>query len=254
MITGATGHLGAPVAKAISALGGIPILCARKKEKLDLLSKEISESGGQCLTIAFDVGDASACIDAINQVQQTYKKLHGIVNCAYGGRPATIDASTEHDFDLAFSQNIIGPFFLIKSSLTLLAASAKDFEGGASVINIASMYGMVSPDPRIYGESGKNNPPYYGAAKAGLIQLTRYLSVHLGPQKIRVNSISPGPFPPESIRDTQPDFHESLCNKTPLNRIGLPKELVGPVIFLLSDASSYVTGVNLPVDGGWTAW
>jgi NAD(P)-dependent dehydrogenase (short-subunit alcohol dehydrogenase family) len=112
----------------------------------------------------------------------------------------------------------------------------------------------VSPDPAIYGDSGKNNPPFYGAAKAGLIQLTRYLAVHLAKRGVRVNSVSPGPFPPPSIATVSPEFHAELCRKTPMGRIGAAEELAGPVLFLLSDASTYVTGIDLPVDGGWTAW
>lgn len=254
LITGATGHLGAPIAKAIATAGAITILCGRDEAKLALLSAEIENAGGSCTTSVFDIGNSAACKKAIETVSDKFGTLHGLINCAYGGRPATIEASTGEDFELAFNQNLTGPFSLIQASLPLLTKGATEYLGGSSVVNIASMYGMVSPDPRIYGDSGKNNPPYYGAAKAGLIQLTKYLAAHLGAQNIRVNSISPGPFPPTSILDTQPDFHRSLCAKTPLGRIGLSNELIGPTLFLLSDASSYVTGVNMPVDGGWTAW
>jgi NAD(P)-dependent dehydrogenase (short-subunit alcohol dehydrogenase family) len=120
--------------------------------------------------------------------------------------------------------------------------------------DVASMYGTVSPDPRIYGASGSNNPPFYGAAKAGLIQLTRYLACHLAASNIRVNSVSPGAFPPDSIRRNQPDFHAELCAKTPLGRIGVPREVAEPIVFLLGAAASYITGANLPIDGGWTVW
>lgn len=254
MITGATGYLGKPIAKAVAAARGVPVLCGRNEEKLRALADDISANGGASMTLAFDVGNAKACNDAMAQVKERFGKLHCLVNGAYGGRPSTLDEATEQDFDLACKQNLTGPFFLIQAGLPLLRAAVQECPGGASIINIASMYGSVSPDPRIYGTSGKNNPPYYGAAKAALIQLTRYLAVHLGPQNIRVNSISPGPFPPPSVRETQPEFHAHLCGKTPLGRIGLAEELIGPVIFLMSDASSYVSGINLPVDGGWTAW
>jgi NAD(P)-dependent dehydrogenase (short-subunit alcohol dehydrogenase family) len=116
------------------------------------------------------------------------------------------------------------------------------------------MYGSVSPDPSIYGGSGANSPPYYGAAKAGLIQLTRYLAVHLAHLRIRVNCISPGPFPAPRYLESDADFHEKLKARTPMGRTGDPDELRGPVLFLASGASSYVTGINLAVDGGWTAW
>ena len=136
--------------------------------------------------------------------------------------------------------------------LLIQGISAK--HGGASIINIASMYASVSPDPKIYGDSGENNPPYYGAAKAGLIQLTRYLACHFAPERIRVNAISPGPFPVEDGTESSRKFINKLKRKVPLGRVGHPSELCGAVLFLSSDASSYVTGANIPVDGGWTAW
>ena len=116
------------------------------------------------------------------------------------------------------------------------------------------MYAQVSPDPGLYGASGLNNPPFYGPAKAGLTQMTRYLATHLAEKQIRVNSISPGPFPNPQIQEKKADFVENLAEKTPMKRIGMPNEIKGAVTFLASDASSYVTGINLPVDGGWTAW
>lgn len=254
LLTGATGYLGAPIARAIAAVGGIPVLCGRNHERLNNLGNELKENGQKNLVLSFDVGNSSACRDQIARIEEHFGKLDGIINCAYGGRPATIEASTDEDFEISWKQNVSGPFAIIQAALPFLKNSAKQHTGGASVINISSMYGLVSPDPRIYGDSGKNNPPFYGAAKAGLIQMTRYLAAHLGPFNIRVNSISPGPFPPPSIKDTQPDFHASLCDKTPLGRIGRAEELVGPVLFLASDASSFVTGTNLAVDGGWTSW
>ena len=95
------------------------------------------------------------------------------------------------------------------------------------------------------------NPPHYGVAKAGIIQLTRYAAVHLAAQGIRVNSISPGPFPSKEVQKNT-DFIETLSKNVPLGRIGKPEELLGSVIFLLSSASSYITGQNIIVDGGWT--
>ena len=124
---------------------------------------------------------------------------------------------------------------------------------GGSIINIASMYGIVSPDPRIYGNSGQNNPPGYGAGKAAIIQFSKYTACHLAGKNIRVNSISPGAFPNRNIQKNK-KFISNLKNKIPLGRIGQPDEIQGAVVFLASDASSYVTGQNVVVDGGWTAW
>ena len=253
LITGSTGYLGMPIAKAIAAVGGTPILAGRNNEKLLKLSDEIKASGGNSIVLAFDIGNSDECRAAIKEIAQKVSSLSGIVNCAYGGRPATIEATCDNDFKVAMNQNLIGPFALIQASLPMLRLAAQ-FPGGASIVNIASMYGHVSPDPRIYGNSGKNNPPYYGASKAALLQLTRYLACHLGNENIRINSISPGAFPPQTIKETSPDFHAELCNKIPMSRIGSQTELVGPSLFLLSAASSFVNGADLVVDGGWTAW
>jgi NAD(P)-dependent dehydrogenase (short-subunit alcohol dehydrogenase family) len=99
-----------------------------------------------------------------------------------------------------------------------------------------------------------NNPPHYGAAKAALLQYTRYAAVHLAPQGIRVNAISPGAFPPEVVQQRDPAFAAALTQKVPMGRLGTPEDLGGAVVFLASSAARFVTGANLPVDGGWTAW
>lgn len=254
LVTGATGHLGRPVARAIAQAGGIPILAGRSEARLADVEKEILELGARSHSLVFDIGQPQACRDAVGRLGDRFGQLCGIVNCAYGGRPGTVETALDADFDLAFQQNLTGPFAVVQAALPLLSAGGAVHSGGASIVNIASMYGHVSPDPRIYGVSGKNSPPYYGAAKAGLLQLTRYLAIHLGPRRIRVNSVSPGPFPPPSIAESAPEFHAQLCAKTALGRIGVAHEVAGPVLFLLSDAAAFVTGADLAVDGGWTAW
>ena len=121
------------------------------------------------------------------------------------------------------------------------------------IINIASMYGHIAPDYRIYESEDLANPPSYGAAKAGVIQLTKYLASFLSPYGIRVNAISPGPYPfPETQKNR--GFMKMLESKTILNRIGQPEDLKGITALLCSDASNYMTGQNVCVDGGWGVW
>jgi NAD(P)-dependent dehydrogenase (short-subunit alcohol dehydrogenase family) len=122
--------------------------------------------------------------------------------------------------------------------------------GGGSIINLASIYGIVAPDFSIYEGTELTMPVAYASIKAGIIALTKYIATYFGHDNIRANTVSPG-----GIYDNQPpSFVDKYSRKTPLGRMGNPSEIVGAVIYLASDASSFVTGHNLTVDGGWTAW
>jgi NAD(P)-dependent dehydrogenase (short-subunit alcohol dehydrogenase family) len=116
------------------------------------------------------------------------------------------------------------------------------------------MYGAVSPDKRIYSRPEQASPFHYGPAKAALLQLTRHLAAELGAERIRVNALVPGPFPRAEVAAADPGFAERLGAKTMLGRTGRAEEIRGPLLFLASSASSFVTGSALTVDGGWTAW
>jgi NAD(P)-dependent dehydrogenase (short-subunit alcohol dehydrogenase family) len=121
--------------------------------------------------------------------------------------------------------------------------------GHGSVILLASIYGLVGPDPTLYADTGLANPAAYGVSKGGIIQLTRYLATVMAP-RVRVNAIAPG-----GVWREQPDvFRERYEARTPLRRMAVEEDLKGAVAYLASDLSSYVTGHTLVVDGGWTAW
>ena len=209
--------------------------------------------GHQVDEACFDITNDEAALEALAGIREEHGRLDIIVNNASEGRPGTIESSTVEDFERAYRVNVTAAFRIMQAAVPVLEESAKS-TAGSSVINIASMYGSVSPDASIYGTSGANNPPYYGAAKAAMIQMTRYAACHLASKGIRVNCISPGPFPAIRYLQSDPEFHERLKAKVPMHRTGDPKDLCGPLLFLASDASSFVTGINLAVDGGWTAW
>lgn len=253
-LSGATGLLGRPMAEALGAAGAHVILNARNRDRVEALASEMTSRGNQVSTASFDVTDLSAVREHVARIAEQHGRLDILINNASSGRNGTIDSATAEDFEQAYRVNVIAAFEMIQASLPILREAARRARGGASVVNVGSMYGSVSPDPSIYGHSGAGNPPFYGAAKAGLIQLTRYAACHLASDGIRVNCISPGPFPAAHYLERDPEFHTRLKAKTPLHRTGDPSEIRGPLLFLASSASSYVTGVNLPVDGGWTAW
>src|SRR6267154_2594513 len=254
LVTGATGHLGRRIARATAIAGARPILAGRSDEKLAALAHEIETDGSTCERLVVDVSDPLQCEETVARLAAGLDRLDGIVNCAYSGRTGSLDSITPRDFEVACNQSLAGPFAALRAALPLLRESARRLAGGSSIVNIASMYAHVSPDPRIYWNRGLQNPPHYGAAKAGLVQLTRYLAVHLARENIRVNSVSPGPFPSPAAFREDPDFCKRLGEKVPLGRVAAADELVGPVLFLLSDAASFITGADIPVDGGWTAW
>lgn len=254
LITGATGHLGRQMAEALAHAGAHVLVNSRDGAAAGALAQALSGRGLQATALPFDVTDPGAMSTAALEIGARHSRLDILINNAYSGRPATIERAGFDEFQLAFAVAVSGPFTLLKSLLPLLEASGRSRSGGASVINIASMYAGVSPDPRIYGSSGQNSAPYYGSAKSGLIQLTRYLAVHLAPRNIRVNSISPGPFPSATTVAASPEFIARLQEKVPLGRVGSPGEIGGPALFLASRGSAFVTGADLPVDGGWTCW
>jgi NAD(P)-dependent dehydrogenase (short-subunit alcohol dehydrogenase family) len=252
-LSGATGQLGRPMAEALASAGAHVLVNGRHKQAVVDLVSELRSNGGQASAACFDITDGAAVNDAIEEIARSHGRLDVIVNNASSGRAGTFEEIDVADFEQSYRVNVVSAFQIVKAALPVLRAAAK-LSGGASIVNIASMYGSVSPDPSIYGSSGANNPPSYGPAKAGLIQFTKYAACHLARERIRVNCISPGPFPAQQYLDNDPKFHDRLRSKTPLARTGDPYEMQGPLLFLASDASSYVTGINLPVDGGWTAW
>ena len=246
LVTGGAGHLGRAMCRGLAEAGASVLINGRDRARTEEFAASLRREGHAAEACIFDVTEHDAmakCVDRIGQ-------LDILVNNAMALETGTIASTPASAFRLAASF-VEAAYALTKAALPLLRR-----QGRGSVINIASMYGTVSPDPRIYGDSGYDNPPQYGAAKAGLIQLTRYLACHLAmPDRIRVNVVCPGPFPPiEKLASVQPAFLQKLEERVPLRRAGRPEELTGVVVFLASDASSYITGANIPVDGGFTAW
>ncbi len=248
LITGATGQLGTAICHQLAGAGAHVLINGRSVEKLRALAEAIQHGGGTATPLVGDITNEHDQQKVVEYTEKQFGKLDGLVNNAYAGAVGTIESVTLDQMRNSLEMNLVAPFGLIQKLLPLFKDSA-----APSIVNVCSMYGMVSPDGRIYGDSECNNPPFYGAGKAGLIQLTRYLACHLATENIRVNAISPGPFPPPSLKLDNPEFHTKLATKVPMERIGVADEVGGAVQFLLSDAASYITGVNLPIDGGWTA-
>lgn len=251
LLTGATGHLGKSIALALASAGANVIVNSRSEEKCSLIVNELRYKGLKAESAVFDVTDKEAISNYFSEKRDF--PLHCLINNAYLGGAGTIKSSESIDYLASYNLILVSTHNLMRHALGNLRRAVEN-SGDASVINIASMYGQVSPDLRIYSSEKKSNPPFYGAAKAALLQWTRYAACEFGPEKIRINAISPGAFPSISVQNESPEFIEKLNGKIPLGRIGQAQELTGVVIMLASQAASYITGTNISVDGGWTAW
>ena len=219
------------------------------------LSEELSAEGLRAEPLRFDVTSPTEVREAARSIETQYGRLDGIVNNAYSARTDSPVIPSVEEFIAAATINMAAPYLLVEACRSLLRRSAQQHRGGASIVNVASMYGVVSPNPSIYKEAAAlASPPFYGAAKAGMIQLTRYLACHLAAERIRVNSVVPGAFPSRDVLERFPQFEDAIRSKIPAGRVGVPVEISGPVVFLLSDAASYVSGAAVHVDGGLTAW
>jgi NAD(P)-dependent dehydrogenase (short-subunit alcohol dehydrogenase family) len=173
---------------------------------------------------------------------------HGLVNLTYATTTKKLEEISEKDFDDVNHGGLTSIFLLGREVGGEMAKLKR-----GSIVLFSSMYGSVSPDPKIYDPPMNKNPIEYGVTKAGIIQMTRYLAVHWGRENVRCNCISPGPFPNPNVQSQNPQFIQRLAQKSPMGRIAHSREIAGAVAFLVSDAASYITGHNLAVDGGWTA-
>jgi len=247
VLTGGLGNLGRVMAKYLVEYGAslyLPVRTDRIIEGLD----------GNVHYIKCDLSQTQSVRMMFEQVKSLGGSLDVLVNnAAYGGGAGGKPSLAKRLEDFDDEKWMLGLDGTAGVTFRCIREAIPYFEGKGSVVNIASMYGIVSPDHLIYGDTGANSPVPYGAGKAAIIQLTRYCASYLAKDGIRVNCISPGPFPATGP-ETNMEFMKKLCAKTMLGRTGAAHELAGPLLLLASDASSFMTGSNIVVDGGWTAW
>ncbi len=219
-----------------------------------------------CVVIGIDIRKSSIIrnknffyyqIDISNYYQNnlTFKKIFKkfkIIDCLINNAGVAVfkpfTKRSEEELDFVTNINLKSYFYCIKN----FYKGSKKIKS-KSIINISSIYSLISPDPRIYGKNDRKSSEIYGATKAGVNQITKYFAVHLSDKNIRVNSISPGgiynPSNPQKKK-----FIKNYSNRNPMNRMANTNEIVGAAVYLASDASSYTNGHNLVVDGGMSVW
>ena len=251
IITGAAGLLGSQYANVLSQYGANVVLADVKYSECKKIEKElISKYGVSPLSIKLDLTNPKSIKSMISKILKKYSKIDVLINNAADQGNPKLRTTKFEDFPLSYwnkalNVNLTGVFLCCQEVGKVMVKQKK-----GNVINISSTYGLVAPDQRIYGNSGQNSAVFYSATKSALLNLTRYLASYWNGTGIRVNTLSPGGVE----KNQNATFIKKYSEKTMLGRMAYKDEYNGAILFLASDASSYMTGSNLIVDGGWTAW
>ncbi|OXM83048.1 SDR family oxidoreductase [Paenibacillus rigui] len=257
VVTGGTGLLGKLYCRTLAQAGARVIVADLCPEQCQALASEINQQLNSSLAIgmAVDLSDETSICSWAKQIKEQYNGVDIIVNNAACKSPhffAPLESFPLDDWNQVMSVNVTAMFLVIRELGPSMVAKGK-----GAIVNISSIYGLVGPDQRIYEGSWHdelqcsiNTPLVYSVTKGAVISLTRYLATYWGPKGVRVNTLTPG-----GVFSGQNDlFHEKYSFRVPLGRMAQADEMSSALLFLVSDASSYVNGHNLVVDGGWTAW
>jgi len=244
LVTGGAGIYGVHITRALAEVGAHVVVASRDLEQCEKVAGEMSEEGLKVSAARLDLGSSESISTVCENIASEFGKVDILFNNAVaraGGDPSTV---TEEQWESAMRINSTG-FFLA----TKIFGEQMIRQRSGVMVNISSIYGVVAPNFNIYEGTDMTSPANYAFAKAGMINYTRYAASYYGKFGIRVNCISPGGF-----QTDQPDiFIKNYSKQTLLGRMATDDDIKGAAVFLASDASSYITGQNLMVDGGWTA-
>jgi NAD(P)-dependent dehydrogenase (short-subunit alcohol dehydrogenase family) len=251
LITGGAGHIGRAAATALAELGARVVLVDLPASEPQAAADEIQRTyGPSCIGITCDLADTAQIQALPSRLSSLDDRLDVVINAAalvgtsaLTGWVTPFLKQSEDAWRKALDVNLTAPFLITQALATLLKAS-----GHGSIINVASIHGLVGPVWSLYEGTQMGNPAAYAASKGGLLQLTRWLAATLAPE-IRVNAITPGGI----LRGQPTPFVDRYEQRTPLGRMGNEEDLKGAIAYLASDLSAYVTGQNVVIDGGWTA-
>jgi len=245
LVTGATGQLGRQFCLGLAREGASVWVSDLEIESCKAVIETLGEDS-QHYPLALDVASPESVQTGFGKISKSSGAIDVIINNAGIAVFDPFEERAFSDFMNVLKINVGGTFLCIQEGSRLM----REQQTNGSIINIGSIYGMVSGDPRIYTDCSRQTSECYGASKAAVIQMTKYFAVHLAKSGIRVNCISPGGvFNHQGV-----DFVANYSHRCPMGRMAKETELADMAIFLASDESSYLTGQNVAVDGGWTAW
>lgn len=243
LVTGATGQLGGEICRSYTEAGSRIIGVDKQLNPGKIIKADTIEYK------TVDISKKHQVVTMFEDVYAQFPKLDILINNAGISVFEPFEDRSEESFDAVVDVNLKGTFLCIQS----YAAWAKKKRHKGNIINVASIYGVVSPDFRIYTDCLRKNSEVYGATKAGIIQMTKYFAVCLAQDNIRVNCVSPG-----GIFNTDTpqgkDFVKNYSQRCPMNRMADSHEIIGAMLYLSSEASTYTTGQNIVIDGGMSCW
>jgi len=260
-VTGGVGLLGAEFCKTLAEAGAAVVVVDLNGEAARKVADGLTKDGYRVKAIPTDITKPDSVNAMVASVLADFGRLDVLVNsaaldpkfdpdaAAKGIAPGAFEDYPLADWNAAMSVNLTGMFLVTQACVKPMVANGKK----GSIINICSTYGLNGPDQRIYIKNGKRvafKPVYYTVSKAGVMGFTKYLAAYYAETEIRVNALTPGGV----FNNHEEYFVKNYSAKTILGRMAKKDEMNGALLFLASDASSYMTGNNLVVDGGWTAW
>jgi NAD(P)-dependent dehydrogenase (short-subunit alcohol dehydrogenase family) len=244
-IVGGASRLGRHLAARLLGVGAGVALVDARAEGLSQVVAELGESSGRVAEFVVDVTSELEVQAGFTRILQRFDRLDGLVWSVNVPIAGGLEAMSAEEWRRSLDVHVTGNFLCVRAALPALERSR------GAIVNVASIYAMVSPDPRIYaGHEHRGTPLVYAAAKGGLIAMTRYLAVYLAPRGIRVNAVSPGGIAAQQ----EPGFLARYVDRVPQRRMAAPVEVADTIVFLLGDGAGHITGQNLAVDGGLTAW